>query len=238
MSSFEILAPPEGTAVAKAVFTPLGEGGVEAAAPAEGWRPLFGVAPDPHRDGMGAPADPGATVADTEAPSGPGGPRHLETAGGSFAAGYERGRQEARAEVEVLAESLVQSLHELGEFRARLVQRYERELLELALGIARKVLRGALEARPEIWLTMIRDGIRRAVDREEIAVRVPAPLAAFLAERLPELRAGLDDVRALKIVDDPTMTAGACVIETRLAEIELGLEAQMEQIERGLGRAG
>src|SRR6266404_176721 len=74
----------------------------------------------------------------------------------AFGDGVERGRAEARAELETIGASFTDSLRELAEFRARLKERYERELLELALGVARKVMQQELAERPEIWLGMIR----------------------------------------------------------------------------------
>jgi flagellar assembly protein FliH len=197
-------------------------------------------------DGAEAGAS-GAAVADPEDPTageagagGGGAPRDESASAqtGSFAAGYELGRQETRAEVEVVAESLVRSLQELADFRARLRDRYERELLGLALGVARKVVGAEVQARPEIWLAMIREGIRRAVDRERVRVRLPASVASFLGVQLPTLRAQLDEVKEIELVEDASLPAGGCVIETRFAELDVGLDTQIEQIERGLGRAG
>jgi flagellar assembly protein FliH len=243
MSSFDAawLPEPQAAPAAGDPFRPL--------CPAEGtgppaagtWRPLFGE--------VAASVDAGAEVAAvadveeaaagrTEAESGVPHDEPAPAQAGSFAAGYELGRQETRAEVEVVAESMVKSLQELADFRARLRQRYERELLGLALGVARKVVGAEVAARPEIWLAMIRDGIRRAVDRERVRVRLPAPVASFLRAHLPALRAQLDDVKELELVEDASLPAGGCVIETRFAELDLGLDAQIEQIERGLGRAG
>src|ERR1051326_9112311 len=78
----------------------------------------------------------------------------------AFQAGYELGREELRSDVELIGESFVKSLQELASFRAKLRGRYERELLELALGVARKVVQQELAERPEIWLGMIRDPVR------------------------------------------------------------------------------
>ena len=131
----------------------------------------------------------------------------------------------------------MKSLEELAEFRTRLRDRYERELLELALGVARKVVQQELAERPEIWLGMIRAAVRRAVDRERIVVRVPAPLYAFLRASLPELRPALEDVKELELLEDPGLPAGGCVIESRFGEIDVGVETQLARAERALVRA-
>ncbi|TMA57346.1 MAG: hypothetical protein E6J75_07865 [Deltaproteobacteria bacterium] len=133
-----------------------------------------------------------------------------------------------------MAESLVKSLEELSVFRGQVRERYERELLELALGVARKVVQQELAERPEIWLGLIRGAVRRVVDRERITVRVPPRLLAFLRDALPELRASLDSVKELELVEDPSLPTGGCIIESRFGEVNLGVEAQLETIERTL----
>src|SRR2546427_8839283 len=152
----------------------------------------------------------------------------------TFGAGVERGRAEARAELETIGASFTDSLRELAEFRARLKERYERELLELALGVARKVVQQELAERPEIWLGMIRAAVKRAVDRERIALRVPPPLMAFLRGSLAALRASLQDVKDLELVEDPSLPAGGCVIESRFGEGDIGVGTQLGRCERAV----
>jgi flagellar assembly protein FliH len=155
----------------------------------------------------------------------------------AFQAGYELGREEMRSQVESIGESFVKSLEELAAFRSEMRARYERELLELALGVARKVVRQELAERPEIWLGMIRHAVRRAVDRERIAIRVPQRLMTFLREGLPELRASLEDVKELELVEDPSLAEGGCVIESRFGDIDIGVETQLAAAERALLRS-
>src|SRR6266404_6293104 len=90
---------------------------------------------------FGAP--PPAEAAAQPAPAPAPGPS-AEEIERAFGAGVERGRAEARAELETIGASFTDSLRELAEFRARLKERYERELLELALGVARKVVQQEL----------------------------------------------------------------------------------------------
>src|SRR2546426_11249212 len=75
---------------------------------------------------------------------------------------------------------------EPADFRARSKERYERELLELALGVARQVVQQALARRPDVWLG--------------IAIRVPPHQLAFLRGSLAQLRASLADVKDLELV--------------------------------------
>ena len=155
----------------------------------------------------------------------------------AFQAGYELGREETRSQIESIGESFAKSLEELAAFRNRLRAHYERELLELALGVARKVVQQELAERPEIWLGMIRHAVRHAVDRERITVRVPARLLGFLKQSLPELRATLEDVKEFELIEDPALGDGGCVIESRFGDIDIGVDTQFETTKRALLRA-
>jgi flagellar assembly protein FliH len=155
----------------------------------------------------------------------------------AFQAGYEQAREELAAKAETVAESFGKALQELARFRAAVRDRYERELLEVALGVAKKVVQQELQERPEIWLGMIRTAIRRAVERERIVVRLPEALAAFIRERLPELRAGLDDVKELDVVDDGSLPADGCIVESRFGDVDLGVETQIAAARAALLRS-
>jgi flagellar assembly protein FliH len=190
-----------------------------------------GASPTPGFRKFGEPAPvPGAPEAERPEAH-PGASEEVQRA---FQAGYQLGAQETRADVESIAESLVKSLEELAEFRSRLRERYERQLLELALGVARKVVQHEIAERPAIWLSMIRAAVRRAVDRERILIRVPPALLGFLNQALPELRTALGDVKELELLEDPSLPAGGCVIETKFGDVDIGLDTQFEAVERAL----
>jgi flagellar assembly protein FliH len=186
-------------------------------------------------------AEPAVEPQPAEEPAAAGpAPQVAEPAGDdrqAFQAGYELGREEMRSQIESIGESFAKSLEELAAFRNRLRAHYERELLELALGVARKVVQQELAERPEIWLGMIRHAVRHAVDRERITVRVPARLLGFLQAALPELRASLEEVKEFELVEDPGLGDGGCIIESRFGDIDIGVDTQFETTKRALLRS-
>jgi len=181
--------------------------------PGRGFRPLDDAQQARRTGAAAAPAPATARMEDSEA----------------YRVGLERGREEARAEQAALGGALVQAIGALGTARAELATRWERPLLAIALGVARAVVRRELPERPELWLGMLQEGIRRAIDRERVVVHAPPALADFLAGSLPEVQAALAEVKELSVVTDPTLTDGACVVETRFGDLELGVDAQLEQ---------
>lgn len=152
----------------------------------------------------------------------------------AFEAGYAEGKASRDAEIAAVQASFRETLERLARFRGELRHRYERELLEVALGVARKVVRDEIAQHPEHWLEMLRAAVACAVEREHIVVRVPPALGAFLRDADPPLRTRFDDVKVLEIVDDPGLADGACLLETRFGDVDLGLDTQLDACARAL----
>src|SRR5262249_47667130 len=146
----------------------------------------------------------------------------------------ELGREELSSQVEQVAESFVKSLEELAAFRSALRERYERELLDLVFAVARRILHHELADHPERWVDLIRAGVERLVERDEIVVRVPARLAAYLREQLSSLRSALDGVKGVELVEDPALATHGCVIESRFGEADVGVETQLKNVTEAL----
>ena len=153
-------------------------------------------------------------------------------------AAYERGvadgRSAARSELAEIAAGFRRAIDEVARFQSHLAERYEQELLALAVEVAGKILRTELEADPEWWLPLIREAIHRAVDRERIRIRAGAELHAYLTEHLAELRASLDAVRELEILEDPGLAATGCVIETSYGDLDASIDSQLEAVRMAL----
>ena len=212
MSSFEPLMP---SLLEKFGFTPLGGGAAPAPKIVSG--PLRDLNPS-------AAADEAAAEALRQAEE----RALLEQA--AYARGIAEGRAIAEGELAHLVQGMGEVIAELTRFRHETMTRYQSELLDLALEVARKVVDRELEQHPEHWIEVIREGVRRAVDRDHIRIRVATPLHAFLRERLAELRGELDGVKDLELLEDLALPPTGCVIETSYGDLDLGVDSQIATI--------
>ncbi len=152
----------------------------------------------------------------------------------AYADGYAAGGAAARTELIGEGEAFKKALAELTRFRAGLLDRYEGELLALALGIARKVVQRELAEHPEHWLGMIREAVRHALDREKIRIRVGPLLHRFLLEHLSTLRPMLEDVKELELVEDQALAENGCILESQYGDLDLGIDSQIGAIRAAL----
>jgi len=162
----------------------------------------------------------------------------------SFDAGRERGRQEGRqAERDTLAAAdqerkrqAVETLDAFRQERDRFLHAVEREVVELALAVAARILRREAQMDPLLLTGAVRVALGQLAATTQARLRVPAADLELWAESialLPNL--------ALKptVVAGDGMRLGDCVIETELGSVDLGIRAQLGEIERGFfDRAG
>jgi flagellar assembly protein FliH len=162
----------------------------------------------------------------------------------AFAAGLERGREEQRkahaAEQASAREREKRQLASLVESfqaeRDRYLESVEPEVVKLALAIAARILRREAQMDPLLLTGAVRVALGQLSASTEVRLRVPAADLALWTEAialLPNL-----PVKPTVAVGE-ALRLGECLLETRLGSVDLGLRAQLAEIERGFfDRAG
>lgn len=153
----------------------------------------------------------------------------------------ERALSEARgvvqAEVNQAVEDqrrqLARSLEELSVLRRTLVAQTERELVRLALEIAKKIVQREIAVDPDIPLVLARVALAR-VQRVAAVVRLHPDDYEYVTAR----RAQLCAEATIEIVADAGVGRGGCVIESARGEIDARIEEQFANIERGFLGSG
>jgi len=180
----------------------------------------------PKPAGPGEPAEFEKRVAELERL------RQLETAEAHHRGiedGLRRGREEAAAEMKKALDQVARTLEELAKVKSRLRQEAERELVKLALAVARRILYRELSTDPSSIEGIVHAALQKLQQREVSRVRVsPQAVAA--------VRAALDRVGSrsgMEVVADPGLAAGALLFETSVGELDASIETQLQEIQRG-----
>jgi len=137
--------------------------------------------------------------------------------------GREAGRGEARAQVERLAAMF----HDLAKPFETLDAEVERELLTLAMALARQIVRRELKTDPTQIIGIIRDAIAALpVSARDVRVHLHPEDAAIVRQNL----APTESERAWAIIEDPVMARGGCQITTATSRIDARLETRLGAI--------
>jgi flagellar assembly protein FliH len=162
----------------------------------------------------------------------------------SFEAGRERGRQEGRqgereAQSAADQQRKLQTASLIENFaleRDRYFVAVEREVVELALGVAARILRREAQMDPLLLTGAVRVALGQLCSTTQARLRVPPAELDLWTEAI-----GLLPNLALKpaVVPGEGMRLGDCAIETELGSVDIGIRAQLSEIERGFfDRAG
>ncbi len=143
--------------------------------------------------------------------------------------GDASGRQRAMAELQPVMERLARSIEEIGSMRARLRREAEADVVQLALAIARRVLRRELAVDPEALRGLALAAMEKLQAQEIRRVRTHPSHAALLSAVLRE-KTGAE----IEVVADPSREPGSVVFETTRGNLDASVESQLREIERGL----
>ena len=156
---------------------------------------------------------------------------HQQARDDGYQAGLKEGRQRAGAEVERFAALAAIFASETAELDQQLAQ----QVLDVALAVARQMLRSALDVKPDLILPLVQDAIRSlpvlGQDRRVSLHPQDAALARDLAGESLK-------VSGWTIVEDTAMARGGCVVSTSHGEIDATLDARWRRIVGALGREG
>src|SRR6266702_3901249 len=152
----------------------------------------------------------------------------------------EAARREARAEareeweeeleerVAVERTRMLRACEAFGRERARYFAGVEAEVVKLALAIAARVLHREAKLDPLLLTGVVRVALEKVAEDSATVLRVPVAAIEMWTEIFvasPE--------SSLQVVGDERLAAGECVLDTNVGRVELGVSAQLEEIERG-----
>ena len=112
--------------------------------------------------------------------------------------------------------------------RKRFLAEAETQVVHLALAVARKILAREAAADPMHLTAIVRAALARIHDSSGSTLRVNRTQLEGWTTLFSETETELE------IIADEQLEEGSVVLETRIGHVELGIRAQMEEVERGL----
>jgi flagellar assembly protein FliH len=146
-----------------------------------------------------------------------------------FEQGRRQGDQQARAELTPIVERLGVSLSEITDLRQEIRLKAEKDMVQLALLIAKRILHRELNVDTNALTALARVVFERLVRAETWRVTVHPRFATAIAGAL-----GPGQTGRVQIEPDPNCPPGTLVVRSDEGKIDASVEAQLEEIARGL----
>lgn len=150
-----------------------------------------------------------------------------------YDAGYSEGHDEAVAIIEGERESLLQRRKELEEEYENMVSELEPRFIALLSSIYEHIFHVKLAENKEVVFYLIQDAIRKVEGNKNFIIHVSKEDYGFVSMQKKELLAGLA-VDSAEIVEDMTLHANECFIETSGGIFDCSLETQLAGLKREL----
>lgn len=125
-------------------------------------------------------------------------------------------------------EQLAETIVEINNLQAAITTRAERELIRLAIEIAKKVVHREVTIDNEIVMTLARIGISRMQNRVAATIHLHPDDFAYVTTHRENLEAG----HALELVEDRSIGRGGCLVQTEMGDVDTRIEQQFAEIER------
>jgi len=153
-------------------------------------------------------------------------------------AAREAGRREGEAQargayetrIEEVRKQMAAALDEFARERREYFLAAEREIVQLALSIVRKILRRESNLDPLLLAGMVRVALEHTAQAARVSVRVNphqvSDFRLFFARNMQE--------NPPEVVEDPALEPERCILHTELGSAEIGPEVQLKEIEQAL----
>lgn len=148
-------------------------------------------------------------------------------------AGFERAAQK----LEPLLDSLQQGLLQLKRLRLDTYNGIEKEVVELALAIARKVICREVKMEKDVVVSVAKEALAKVDDSTHITIKMNPDDLQFINETRYQLSDLIDNIENVTLTPESSVQSGGCIIETDLGEIDARIENQLQAVEESFRTA-
>ncbi|MEW5981070.1 MAG: FliH/SctL family protein [Acidobacteriota bacterium] len=155
-----------------------------------------------------------------------------QTFAAAYAEGEKAGFEAGAVRADAMLRRLGDTVRELGELRSTLSQQAERQVVQVALAIARRILQREVDTDPDLLSAMARVALDRLGDGDAIRIRLNPEDHLGINDRHDFSRVGAP----ITVDSDPAVPRGGCLIESSLGFVDAGIDAQFRVIQDALAR--
>jgi len=155
----------------------------------------------------------------------------------AYEKGFQQGQKDGlvmgKKRLEETARRLEALIKSLSQLKKEVYRNSERELVELATEIARKILLKELELDDTAILRTVRRAISFLNDRSNVRIRLNPSDMNKVAEVLSEIRAD-KKIEDVELVEDSAVERGGCILESGFGLVNATIEDQLSAISEEL----
>ena len=154
-----------------------------------------------------------------------------------YDAGREVGFKKGQSEVRRLIDRIGTIVGQAIDVREEIIAASEKQMVDMILMVARKVIKDEVAERKEVVLNNIREALKRIKDRDRVDIRVNFADLELTTAHKDELIKMMESLRKVNIYEDSRIDRGGCIIETDVGSIDARISTQLKEIEEAIRNA-
>jgi flagellar assembly protein FliH len=148
-----------------------------------------------------------------------------------FAKGERDALQSGKRMLEPVMKSLEKALLELERVKKEICFNAEKETVELALAIAKKIVGHEVSVNNELVLKVVKEALKKVADHDRITIRINPSDFQICRDAKFQLSDLTDNNESISFEEDDKIDRGGCVIETNLGDIDARIQKQLRVVE-------
>lgn len=148
-----------------------------------------------------------------------------------FNKGEKEGYASARNRIDKTLNQFSSALSEISRLRKQIYADTEAEIVELALSIARKIVGCEIETNPGLIAGVLTQALEKVETHQNVSVRINPKDLDFIKYSDLQVADTIESPEAIKIIEDPAISRGGCLVQTESGEIDARIEKQINVIE-------
>lgn len=145
--------------------------------------------------------------------------------------GKEEGYRTGEEEVNRLIGRLHDIINAAIDERRSILQRTERQIVDLVLMISRKVVKIIAENEKRVVVENVREALKKVEGDTEITIRVNTRDLNLVSRHKKQFIAAVESLKQVKVEEDSRIEPGGCVIVTSFGDIDARIKNQLGIIE-------
>lgn len=148
--------------------------------------------------------------------------------------GFEQSIKDGNADISKLLEKLKKIMAGTINKRNEIVDAAEAQVIEVAVLVAKRVVKILTERDKGVVIRNIQEALRRIKGRTKITIRVNIDDLEIAARHKDEFYQMLDKIEGVTVLEDPNVDVGGCIIETDFGDIDARINTQLNEIETAI----
>jgi flagellar assembly protein FliH len=146
-----------------------------------------------------------------------------------YAQGERAGLEAGGKRAEAMLRRVAQTIEELGGLRQTLIHETEREMVQLALTLARRVVHREITLDPELVAALAHVALERLATTAPATIRMNPEDYTIVAQDAARWSG-----TSVTVVPDPSIPRGGCLVESEFGSVDATIERQFDEMSRAL----